>query len=83
MSRPAAEGVRNGCTRIYGALTRAGKALGYRKALTYTRVDEPGTSLLAAGFRAVAKVKGRQHSCESRPRKKNELIDKIRWERDL
>lgn len=40
----------NAASRVYGALCRAGAALGYLRAITYTLESEPGTSLRAAGF---------------------------------
>ena len=43
-------GHRNGCTMLYAAICRAAAALGYRRAITYTCDDEPGTSCKAAGF---------------------------------
>lgn len=43
-------GDRNACSRLYGAACRAATAMGYRKAITFTLADEPGTSLRAAGF---------------------------------
>lgn len=51
ISRIATDGHRNACSKLYGALCRASAAIGHRRALTFTRLDEPGTSLRAAGFR--------------------------------
>lgn len=50
ITRVATDGHRNACSKLYGALMRASAAVGYRKAITFTRLDEPGTSLRAAGF---------------------------------
>lgn len=50
ITRVATDGHPNACSRLYGALCRAAGAVGYRRAITYTRLDEPGTSLRAAGF---------------------------------
>ena len=50
ITRIATDGHRNACSKLYGALLRASSAVGYRKAVTFTRLDEPGTSLRAAGF---------------------------------
>jgi hypothetical protein len=63
------DGVHNGCSMLYGALCRAGKALGYSEAWTYTLPHEPGTSLRAAGFKAMGFTKAEEHSREKRPRK--------------
>ena len=49
--RIATDGVRNGCSMLYGALTRAAWGMGYRRLITYTLEDEPGTSLRASGWR--------------------------------
>ncbi len=50
ITRVATTGHRNACSRLYGALCRAAAAVGYVKAKSFTRLDEPGTSLRAAGF---------------------------------
>ena len=75
------DGVKNGCSMLYGACWRAARALGYRKLVTYTLATEPGTSLRAAGWREVASVRGRSWHCRSRPRvDKHPTQDKLRWE---
>lgn len=82
--RVCTDGIRNGCTRLYGACCRAAAALGYRRAITYTMASEPGSSLRAAGFTEAAKVRDRQWACDSRPREPRDLFgDKVRWERAL
>jgi len=43
-------GTPNAASRLYGALCRAGQALGYSSAITYTLLSEPGSSLRASGF---------------------------------
>lgn len=74
------EGYPNACSIIYGALRRAAKSLGWQRVVTYTRADEPGSSVKAAGFRLDGHVRGRDWSCRSRPRKAvKEIIDKNRW----
>lgn len=52
------EGAPNACSMLYGALRRAGKALGYGVVQTYTRADESGLSLRAAGFVPVERGSG-------------------------
>ena len=44
-------GDRNACSMLYGALVRAARALGWRRAITYTLAAEPGASLKASGWR--------------------------------
>jgi hypothetical protein len=62
------EGHPNACSFLYGAAWRAVRAMGYRRLITYTLDTEPGTSLIAAGFRLVAAVRGRSWHTPSRPR---------------
>ncbi len=57
--RLTTEGDRNACSRLYGAACRAAAAMGYRRAITYTLAEEPGTSLRAAGFREDARLPAR------------------------
>jgi hypothetical protein len=50
VSRVCADGTYNACSILYGACVRAAKALGYRRAITYTREAEHGASLRASGW---------------------------------
>ena len=50
ITRVCTLGSENACSRLYGALCRAAKALGWQRVYTYTLVSEPGSSLKAAGF---------------------------------
>ena len=81
VTRTCTDGARNANSMLYGAAWRAAKALGYRRLVTYTRLEESGASLRAAGFRVVAEVRARGWSCPSRPRVDTApLQDKLRWE---
>lgn len=51
--RLATDGTPNACSALLGAARRTARASGYRRLIAYTRIDEPGTSLCAAGFRLV------------------------------
>lgn len=53
-------GDQNACSIIYGALCRAAKALGYRRAVTYTLGSESGISPAAAGFTLDAELDARE-----------------------
>lgn len=44
------EAVPNACSMLYGACSRAAKAMGAQNLVTYTHLDEPGVSLRAAGW---------------------------------
>lgn len=50
ITRVATDGHANACSRLYAALLRACSAIGVRRAVTFTRLDEPGSSLRAVGF---------------------------------
>lgn len=80
--RVCTDGTRNACTMLYGACRRAGRAMGYQLIITYTLATEPGSSLRAAGARAVARVRPKAWDCPSRPRESRavEAEEKIRWE---
>lgn len=72
------------CTMLYAALCRAGRALGYREAWTYTLSEEHGTSLRASGFEQAGETGGGEHDRPSRPRAPAINADpKGRWFRIL
>lgn len=84
IARVCTTGVKNGCSKLYGAVCRAAAALGYSEAWTYTLPEEPGTSLRAAGFEDMGLTEGGEHSREKRPRKPAERPEpKRRWRRRL
>ncbi len=84
ITRVATDGSRNACSMLYGAICRAGQALGYREAWTYTLPDEPGTSLRAAGFIDRGQTAGGEHDRPSRRRAPAVRPEaKRRWSRSL
>ena len=58
VTRCCTDGAKNAASMLYGAAWRATKALGYRRLITYTLAEEPGTSLRAAGWTVVAESPG-------------------------
>jgi hypothetical protein len=83
-------GDHNACSTLYGALCRAAKALGYRRAITYTLASETGASVRAAGFQRDAELDPhRGWDMPSRPRATHDLFGaerapleaKVRWVR--
>ena len=81
VTRLATDGTKNAASCLYGACRRATFALGYRKLVTYILNTEPGTSLMAAGWKVVAETKGGSWDCPSRPRvDKHPTQRKFRWE---
>ena len=74
------DGIRNGCSMLYGAAKRACRAMGYRRLVTYTLETEPGHSLLASGFQYDGATAGGSWSAPSRPRQdKHPTCAKLRW----
>ena len=81
VTRLCTDGTRNACSFLYGAAARAAFALGYKRIGTYIRKDEPGTSLVASGWRMIGEAPGRSWSVPSRPRvDKTELIPRLLFE---
>lgn len=84
ISRVATPGAENACSMLYGAISRAAKALGYNEVWTYTLPAEPGTSLRAAGFEDKGLTSGGEWSRPSRNRPKAVRSEpKRRWYRKL
>ena len=92
ITRVCTLGTPNACTRLYGALGRAAKALGYLTLWTYTLASEPGASPRAAGFVLDGEIPERDWAAESgRDRYEQNLFgelrtpegSKYRWRRDL
>lgn len=80
--RVATDGTPNVCSMLYGALRRAGIALGYppRKIITYTLSTESGASLRASGWVEDGMTTGGGWSRASRPRTTTApTIPKTRW----
>ena len=81
VTRLATDGSPNACSMLYGAARRAARALGYRRLVTYTLASEPGTSLIASGWRMTARTGGGSWSRPSRSRSDSHpLEEKLRWE---
>jgi hypothetical protein len=58
----------NGCTKLLGAIARSASAMGYRRLVTYTSVDEDGASLYAAGWDPIGRSAGGHWGSSKRPR---------------
>lgn len=81
------EGVRNGCSMLYGRCRRVAQAMGYRQVVTYTQGGESGASLRAAGFQLGAKLKARASWAEAsvslraiRDPQGSGGVERLRWE---
>jgi hypothetical protein len=81
VTRCCTDGAKNAASMLYGAAWRAAKSLGYTRIVTYTLEAEPGTSLTAAGWKALYVTPGRTWSVPSRPRvDRHPLGAKTLWE---
>ena len=82
VTRLCTDGTPNACSFLYGAAARAAFALGYRRIGTYILKREPGTSLVAAGWKLIAETPGKSWSVPSRPRDdKHPIEPKLLFER--
>ena len=68
VSRCCTDGTRNAPSMLYSAAWRAARAMGYKRLITYTLETEPGTSLVAAGWKLVGQAGGGSWGREGRPR---------------
>lgn len=74
------EGVPNACSRLYGACSRAARALGATDLVTYTRREEDGASLRAANFVRDGETRGGEYARPSRHRRPaRDPRPKVRW----
>jgi hypothetical protein len=83
VTRCCTDGTKHAASMLYGAAWRAAKALGYRRLITYTLASEPGTSLVAAGWKALYTTKDRPNgwNMPGRPRVVNAPTgQKTLWE---
>ncbi len=60
VNRTCTTGVKNANSMLYGAIWRCAKAMGYKRAITYTQADETGASLRAVGWRKVKTLPARK-----------------------
>jgi len=81
VTRLASDGSKNVPSMLYRAAWRAARAMGYRRLITYTLIEEPGTSLRAAGFKLLGESGGGSWDRSSRPRVDlHPLQTKLKWE---
>lgn len=83
VTRLCTDGTPNACSMLYSAARRVCAAMGYEKCSTFIGENEPGTSLVAAGWIEVSRTTGKSWSVPTRirsnkhklgPRKKFEVL---------
>jgi hypothetical protein len=68
------------CSMLYAACWRAARAMGCVRMDTHTHLDEPGTSLVAAGWIDSGLTRGGEHDRANRSRRKAvDAAPKRRW----
>jgi hypothetical protein len=71
---------RHAASMLYGAAARRARARGFERIITYTLETEPGTSLIAAGWTAERRIRGKSWNTPSRPRvDRAPTCPKVRW----
>lgn len=83
INRLCTNGIKNGCSKLYGACARIAKEMGYKSIITYILASESGVSLKASGFVCEGEAGG-THWTGSRNRGQkipNEM--KTRWRKEL
>ena len=59
---------KNVASMLYAAIWRAARALGYHRVISYILDSEPGTSLVAAGYKVIGQTRGGSWHSNNRPR---------------
>lgn len=81
INRVCTTGAANACSQLYAACVRAGKALGFRRFVTYTLAVEDGASVKASDFRPVAAWQGGKWSeMRGTGSDQHDVGAKVRWE---
>lgn len=80
VTRVASDGTRHATSMCLAALTRAARALGWQRLVSYTILGESGTSYRAAGWRVTGLVKASQGWHSRAGRTVAQPGVKVRWE---
>ncbi len=84
VTRLVTDGTPHACSMLYAASARAARAMGYSSIQTFILEEEPGTSLVAAGWKKVGEVAASE-SWDSRPGRRNDQPRgaKTKWAKRL
>jgi len=85
VTRLVSDGTPHICSKLYSACARAADAMGFELIQTTILKDEPGTSLIAAGWHFDHWIKGRDWNCPSRGGRRIDqpMCDKQVWHKHL
>jgi hypothetical protein len=75
-------------SKLIARVTRDALETGWRRIVSYTRIDEDGKCYRAAGWRPVARVEGREWTTGNKRNRwlpglyvpSSEVVDRVRWE---
>ena len=87
VNRTCTLGEKNANSMLYGAIWRCAKAMGYKRLITYTQMDEIGASLRAVGWLFVKTLPPRKGWADSSVKLKdtrcpigNGGVERVLWE---
>jgi len=81
VTRCCTDGTKHVASKLYAAAWRAARAMGYKRIITYTLIEEKGTSLVASGYKVLYETSGGSWNCPSRKRvDKHPMGQKLLWE---
>lgn len=72
VTRLVTDGTKNACSALYAAAARAAKELGYESIQTFILAEEPGTSLIAAGWHFDGESGGGDWTRASKPNRRQD-----------
>ncbi len=76
------EPYKNGVSRLYAAVFQVAKAMGYKRVISYTLVEETGISMKASNFQLVKEINGGSWNRKNRERTdKHPTEHKYLWEK--
>lgn len=90
INRTCTNGSKNANSKLYAAIIRCARAMGYKRVITYTQSSETGSSLKAVNMREVKKLPARGSWADSSKKLKhrrcsvgNGGVDRVLWEKLL
>lgn len=85
VTRMVTNGHKNACSFLYAASARIANEMGFERIQTFILKDEPGTSLIAAGWTMEGLTDSKPHKWHSREARRNDqpAEQKQRWVKEL
>jgi hypothetical protein len=87
VNRTCTDGTPNANSKLYGAVWKIAKAMGYLRCITYTQANETGASLRAVGWNRVKELPPRKSWAESSVKYKSKKdpigtggVARVMWE---